>query len=112
MFACFRRSKLERPRSFNRFEKERDRRYQSVQDLASDIQRFMVDEPITAGPPSKRYRLRKFVARNRVAVVSGLLVLSTLLGGLVATTRALFWAIEERGRAGGGTKGIQTEARA
>jgi tetratricopeptide (TPR) repeat protein len=50
-------------------ERERERRYSSPSDLAADLNRYLRDEPITARPPSVSYRTRKFVRRNRLAVV-------------------------------------------
>jgi serine/threonine protein kinase/tetratricopeptide (TPR) repeat protein len=49
-------------------EKQRERRYQSAVDFARDVERYLADEPVEAGPPSARYRLVKFVRRNRVPV--------------------------------------------
>src|SRR5207245_1761533 len=46
-------------------EKDRNRRYETANSLAQDIQRYLHDEPVQAGPPSAGYRLRKFVKRNR-----------------------------------------------
>ena len=62
-------------------EKERSRRYDSANGLAQDIQRFLTDEPVLAGPPSTRYRLRKLLKRNRGAVSAGLLTLLAILAG-------------------------------
>ncbi len=53
-------------------EKEPERRYQSAQALADDIQRFLNDEPISARPPSVIYQLRKFARRNALLVGSAL----------------------------------------
>src|SRR6266704_57759 len=40
-------------------EKDRNRRYESANGLAIDLQRYLADEPVEAGPPSAGYRLRK-----------------------------------------------------
>jgi len=48
--------------------KNRQRRYESPAALAADLERYANDEPVTAGPPSTAYRLRKFVRRHRLAV--------------------------------------------
>jgi eukaryotic-like serine/threonine-protein kinase len=64
-------------------EKERSRRYETANGLARDIQRYLSDEVVEARPPSQRYRLRKFVRRNRVAVSAGLSVAAALLIGIV-----------------------------
>ena len=50
--------------------KERDRRYETANGFAKDIERFLNHEPVLAGPPSARYRLRKFVRRNRPQVIA------------------------------------------
>ncbi|MBX9581919.1 MAG: protein kinase, partial [Gemmataceae bacterium] len=46
-------------------EKDRGRRYESAAAFAADIDRFLHHEPVSAGPPSALYRVRKFVRRNR-----------------------------------------------
>lgn len=80
-------------------DKDRARRYESVGSFADDIGRHLRNEPVSAGPPSKVYRLRKFVARNRVGVVAAAMVLASLIAGLVGSGMALGWALEERERA-------------
>src|SRR5579864_5425701 len=42
-------------------EKDRNRRYETANGLAGDIERYLHDEPVLACPPSASYRLRKFV---------------------------------------------------
>jgi serine/threonine protein kinase/tetratricopeptide (TPR) repeat protein len=68
-------------------EKDRSRRYETANGFARDIQRYLADEPVLAGPPSAGYRLRKFVRRNkgRVAAAAAL-ALAVILGvaGVVA----------------------------
>ena len=55
-------------------------RYQTVQEMIEDIHRFMLHKPLSARPPSLRYRLGKFVRRNfgrllvAVALVSSLIL--------------------------------------
>jgi hypothetical protein len=63
-------------------EKDRTRRYETANDLAMDVQRYLADEPVLACPPSLAYRLRKFVRRNRPAVSIAAMALLTfaLLG--------------------------------
>ena len=60
-------------------EKDRTRRYDTAIALATDIQRHLSCEPVQAGAPTVSYRLRKFIRRNRVAVVAGSLVAVALL---------------------------------
>jgi eukaryotic-like serine/threonine-protein kinase len=72
--------------------KERDRRYETANGFAKDIERFLNHEPVLAGPPSARYKLRKFVQRNRPQVIAGSLVLMALVGGVIGTTFGLIRA--------------------
>jgi WD40 repeat protein/tetratricopeptide (TPR) repeat protein len=77
-------------------EKDRTRRYETANELAMDIERHLGDEPVSAGPPSVRYRLSKFVRRHRTAVVSGLLVAAAIVAGLVVSTTMYFQAEQAR----------------
>jgi len=80
--------------------KERDQRYASAAELAAELRRYLAFEPVEAGPPSTFYRTRKFVRRNRAAVVAGLGVLVTLFIGIAGTTAGLIEATlaEDRAR--------------
>jgi len=51
--------------------KEKTHRYQSAEALASDIRRYLKDEPIAARPASTWYQASKFARRNR-GLVTGL----------------------------------------
>src|SRR5262249_23759867 len=62
-------------------EKDRNRRYESANGLAKDVQCYLNDEPVQACPPSGWYRCRKFVRRNRRAVMT-----AALLGALLVLT--------------------------
>jgi tetratricopeptide (TPR) repeat protein len=64
-------------------EKDRNRRYESANGFALDLQRYLADEPVQACPPSPWYRFRKFTRRNRSALtVAGLvLFVIALIGG-------------------------------
>ena len=46
-------------------EKDRNRRYETANGFAMDVQRYLADEPVQACPPSVGYRLRKFARRNK-----------------------------------------------
>ncbi|MGL4420073.1 MAG: serine/threonine protein kinase, partial [Gemmataceae bacterium] len=72
--------------AFKALEKEPNRRYPSAEALAEDIERVLHDEPVSAAPPSRVYRLRKFVRRNRAIVIGSSLLGLSLLAGIVATT--------------------------
>ncbi len=65
-------------------EKHRERRYETANGLAKDVQRYLADEPVEARPPSAGYRFGKFLQRNTGEVIAATLVSLALLGGLVA----------------------------
>jgi serine/threonine protein kinase/tetratricopeptide (TPR) repeat protein len=67
-------------------EKERARRYETASALAADLERYLRDEPVLAGPPSVAYRFRKFARRHKVAILAGSVVTVSLLAGLVGTS--------------------------
>jgi tetratricopeptide (TPR) repeat protein len=73
-------------------EKDRTRRYDTANGFARDIECFLNNEPVAAGPPSAHYRMRKFVKRNRGQVIAASLILFALLAGIVGTTWGLFQA--------------------
>jgi non-specific serine/threonine protein kinase/serine/threonine-protein kinase len=60
-------------------EKERTRRYETVNSLAADLQRYLANEPVIARPPSTSYRTRKFVSRHRVGVAAAAVIAALLL---------------------------------
>jgi len=74
-------------------EKDRNRRYETANGLALDVQRYLADEAVQACPPSMGYKLRKFGRRNRGPVFAGTLVLLALLLG---TAVAAWQAVEAR----------------
>ncbi len=80
-------------------EKERDRRYETANGLAMDLQRYLNSEPVVAGPPSVTYRTRKFVKRNKALVSGGLVVAVVLVLGIVGTTWGLLDARSQAARA-------------
>ena len=67
-------------------EKDRTRRYETASACAKDIQRYLNNEPVEAGPPSAVYRLRKFACRHKAAFVTTSLVAASLVVGIVGTT--------------------------
>ena len=66
--------------------KERDERYQSVAELAKDVEHYLNGEALMAGPPGVGYRLREFARRNSRMVASAAVVLVVLIAGIVAST--------------------------
>jgi len=67
-------------------EKDRARRYATANGLARDIERYLNEEPVEAGPPGAGYKLRKFLQRNRRSVIASTLLLLSLLAGIVGTS--------------------------
>jgi WD40 repeat protein len=55
-------------------EKDRDKRYQSIKDFASDLRRWLENKPILATPPTTLDRCMKWVRRNPTKSASGALV--------------------------------------
>ena len=80
-------------------EKDRNRRYETANGLAMEVQRYLADEPVQACPPSKWYRVKKFVRRNRSMVIAASLVLLALVGGIIGTMVGLVQANIARGEA-------------
>lgn len=80
-------------------EPERARRYETADGLAADIQRFLAGDPVDAAPPSRTYRLRSFVRRNRLATIAVSLVVLSLALGLVGTLIGLREAQRQSKRA-------------
>ena len=87
-------------------EKDRARRYETANALARDIERYLQDEPVEAGPPRASYRLRKLAWKHRTAL--GIAAMSVTLLVLVScvsawqavrATRAERQAVAERDRA-------------
>ncbi len=66
-------------------EKERGRRYATANGLAADVERYLHDEPVVAGPPSATYRFRKFARRNKMVIVTMAVVAASLIAGLIGT---------------------------
>lgn len=77
-------------------EKDRRRRYESAAAMAGDIRLYLNQEPITARPPSRSYRIRKFARRNRVPLITASLVAVTMIIGMVTSLWQMSAAIDER----------------
>ena len=77
-------------------DKDRNRRYETANALAHDLERYLADEPVQAGPPSLAYRLRKFVKRKKRTVATGFVLGTVTLGAVAATAGSVGWAIRDR----------------
>ena len=71
-------------------EKDPTRRYETVNGLASDVERFLRGDPVSAGPPSAAYRARKFARKHRWGLAAaGAVAASLLLLGAAITIGVL-----------------------
>jgi serine/threonine protein kinase len=68
-------------------EKDRARRYETANGLATDIKRHLNNEPIVARPPSWFYRFQKAVQRNKLAFGSAAAIALALLIGLAVSVK-------------------------
>lgn len=66
-------------------EKEPERRYQSVRQLADDLARYLAGEAILARPASAAYQVRVFARRHRSWVIGAASVLLVLVAGFVVS---------------------------
>jgi serine/threonine protein kinase len=61
-------------------EKDPNRRYETANAFALDIERYLADEPVLACPPSASYRFGKFARRNKTVLgVAGLVFAALVL---------------------------------
>jgi WD40 repeat protein len=67
-------------------EKDRTRRYETANGVATDIQRHLNDEPMLARPPSTLYQVQKFVRRNKLMVTSAAVIVTALVLGIAGST--------------------------
>jgi tetratricopeptide (TPR) repeat protein len=70
-------------------DKDRNRRYETAQAFARDVERHLRHEPVHARPASAAYRARRFVRRHRVGVAASALLVLALVLGVVGTTVGL-----------------------
>jgi len=77
-------------------EKDRNRRYETANGLATDLQSYLADEPVQACPPSAGYRLRRFARRNKGAVLAAAVIFLLLCAGITGTSWGLVRAEHAR----------------
>src|SRR5205823_5350494 len=70
-------------------EKNRNRRYESASAFASDVERYLHDEPVLACPPSAWYRFRKFARRNKGVLTTGTAIALAVLVALASLGTAV-----------------------
>ena len=78
-------------------EKSRERRYETANALARDVQRYLADEAVEARPPSFGYRAGKVFRRHKGTVFTVAVVVLALMGGIIGTTWGMLEAIQQEG---------------
>lgn len=76
--------------------KEPARRYASVEQLSNDIKRHLDGLPVIARPDTFSYRFEKFVSRNRLSVILGILIFLSFIGGIAATSWQAYRAEQQK----------------
>ncbi len=89
-------------------EKDRSRRYATANDLARDLERYLADEPVEAGPPSATYRLGKYARRHRVPLATA----AAFALVLVAATAVSIWQAIRAGREQAKSRRSEIQAKA
>ncbi len=62
-------------------DKDRRRRYETANDLASDVLNYLSDRPVEACPPSVRYRVAKLLRRHQGVLLASVLIVGALVVG-------------------------------
>src|SRR5439155_20358333 len=71
-------------------EEDRNRRYETANGFAADVQRYLNDEPVQACPPSAWYRFRKFARRNKgILATVGTIALALVVGTAISMWQAI-----------------------
>jgi eukaryotic-like serine/threonine-protein kinase len=77
-------------------EKDRNRRYETANAFAADVQRYLNDETVQACPPSAWYRFRKYARRHRVGLATTGVITAMFLAALGGITASVGWAVRDR----------------
>jgi WD40 repeat protein/serine/threonine protein kinase len=67
-------------------DKDRSRRYATANGLARDIERYLQDEPVEAGPPSVWYKVRKLAGKHRTLLGTAGAFALLLTAGIIVST--------------------------
>jgi eukaryotic-like serine/threonine-protein kinase len=77
-------------------EKDRNRRYDTANGLAMDVQRYLAGEPVLAVPPSAGYRLRKFARKHGAGLTMAAALTVLLVAGAAVSAWQAVRATRER----------------
>ncbi|MCK4931345.1 MAG: tetratricopeptide repeat protein [Candidatus Aminicenantes bacterium] len=80
-------------------EKDRTRRYDTVNELALDITRHLNKEPVMARPPSTAYKAQKMIARHKIGFGFSVVLFILLVGFAISMTVFSARVASERDRA-------------
>lgn len=86
--------------------KDRLRRYPTVHDLVSELERYFRHEPVLAAPGSTMYRLSKFVKRHAVALG----IATTIAAAVAIGGAAMTWSLVESNRQRAAAEVAQSES--
>lgn len=67
-------------------EKDRNRRYESANSFADDLQRYLDGDVVIARPPSTSYKLGKLIRKNRGLVTAAATIAVLLIVGITGTS--------------------------
>src|SRR6185503_17045309 len=88
-------------------EKDRTRRYETANNLARDVQRYLADEPVEACPPSLTYRVSKIARRHKTSLAIAAGFVALLLSGIaVSSWQAVRATTAERAAAASEQKAV------
>jgi tetratricopeptide (TPR) repeat protein len=73
-------------------DKDRNRRYETANGFALDVQRYLADEPVQACPPSIGYRFGKFARRNK----GKLFIAACVFLAVAVMAASIGWAVRDR----------------
>jgi serine/threonine protein kinase/tetratricopeptide (TPR) repeat protein len=77
-------------------EKDRNRRFETANGFAMDVQRYLADEPVQACPPSAGYRFRKFARRNKRVLAAAAVLAGAMVIAVAAVAGSVGWASRDR----------------
>jgi serine/threonine protein kinase len=89
-------------------EKDRRRRYETANDFAADVLRYLTDQTVEACPPTAWYRFSKFARRNRLSLAFGTSAGAALVLAVIGLTAGLLLISREQAKT---AKAYQAEAR-
>ena len=67
-------------------EKDRTRRYETANGLGLDVERYLANQTVRACPPSVRYRMQKFLRRNKYGAMTAIALLLVLGFGIISSS--------------------------